>query len=158
MVRGITFLAGAMLALALAGCVPAQKVVSPRVELQNVKILQAEGLMQRLEVQLLVSNPNDFDIPLTGLDFALRLNDLDFGTGLSNTRVDIPRLGQAVVPVEIRVSLFSVFQQIQALQNRTSLDYGIAGTVYLDHLLLGNVPFERKGSMSLQDGKAFVPL
>ncbi len=158
MVRGITFLAGAMLALALAGCVPAQKVVSPRVELQNVKILQAEGLMQRLEVQLLVSNPNDFDIPLTGLDFALRLNDLDFGTGLSNTRVDIPRLGQAVVPVEIRVSLFSVFQQIQALQNRTSLDYGIAGTVHLDHLLLGNVPFERKGSMSLQDGKAFVPL
>lgn len=139
-----------ILAFTLSGCVTPRVVEQPRIALQNVRILKAEGLLQRLQVDLLVSNPNDFDIPLTGLDFNLRINGKDFASGLSNQRVTIPRLGDASVPVEVTVSLLSVFQQLQAFSKAQSLDYAIAGELHLDHMLLRTVPFDKSGSLKLR--------
>lgn len=141
-------------AVGLGGCVSPQKVEAPSIALQDVKILNAEGLTQHLQVELLVSNPNDFDIPLTGLKFGMQMNGLDFADGLSNQRIDIPRLGRAVVPVEVTVSVLAIMRQIQAVQKRDGLDYRVSGTVYLDHILLPSVDFDRQGKVDLNiDGR-----
>ena len=138
----------------LGGCVTPEKVQAPTITFQNVKLLKAEGFTQRLEVELLVSNPNDFDIPLTGMKFTMQMNGLDFGQGLLNRRVDIPRLGRAVVPVEVTVPVLAVFKQIQAIQKKKSLTYRVAGTAYLDHLLLPSIDFDRTGKVDLNiDGR-----
>lgn len=136
--------------LAIAGCVTPQVVEEPRIALQNVRILKAEGLMQRLQVDLLVSNPNDFDIPLTGLDFTLSINGNSFAQGLSNEQVTIPRLGEATVPVQVTVSLLSVFEQLQTVRKTKSLDYAIGGKIFLDHVILRTVPFDKTGSLTLR--------
>ncbi|MCA9422181.1 MAG: LEA type 2 family protein, partial [Nitrospira sp.] len=39
---------------------------------------------QRLQVDLRVRNPNDFDLEVTGLDFTLHLNDQRLARGLTN--------------------------------------------------------------------------
>lgn len=136
------------------GCVAPQKVQAPSIALQDVKLLNAEGFTQRLQVELLVSNPNDFDIPLTGLKFSMQMNGLDFAEGLSNQRVDIPRLGRAVVPVEVTVSVLAVMKQLQAIQMKKGVDYRVAGTVYLDHVLLPSVDFDRQGKVDFNiDGR-----
>jgi LEA14-like dessication related protein len=138
----------------LGGCVSPQKVEAPSIALQDVKLLNAVGLTQYLRVELLVSNPNDFDIPLTGLKFGMQMNGQDFAEGLSNKRVDIPRLGRAVVPVEVTVSVLAILKQIQAVQKSDGLDYRVAGTAYLDHLLLPSVDFDRQGKVDLSiDGR-----
>lgn len=137
-----------VVAVALSGCVTQQVVEQPRIALQNVRILKAEGLLQYLQVDLLVSNPNDFDIPLTGLDFSLAINGKDFASGLSNRRVTIPRLGDATVPVEVTVSLLSLFQVLQAARGARSLDYSIAGKIHLDTMVLRTVPFDKTGSLT----------
>jgi LEA14-like dessication related protein len=122
--------------------------------LQDVKLLNTEGLTQHLRVELLVSNPNDFDIPLTGLKFGMQMNGLNFAEGLSNQRVDIPRLGRAMVPVEVTVSVLAVMKQIQAVQKKNGVDYRVAGTAYLDHVLLPSVDFDRQGKVDLNiDGR-----
>jgi len=139
-----------LLLTALGGCVATQKVEAPSIVLQDVKILKAEGLTQRLQVDLLVSNPNDFDIPLTGLKFDMQMNGLDFADGLSNQRIDIPRLGRAVVPVDVTVSVLAIMKQIQAIQKKDVLDYRVAGTAYLDHTLLSSVDFDRRGKVDLR--------
>lgn len=149
MSRWFAPLAVIVLLAGLAGCAAPQKVVAPNIALQDVKLLNTEGLTQRLQVELLVANPNDFDIPLTGLKFGMQMNGLDFAEGLSNQRVDIPRLGRAVVPVEVTVSVLAVMKQIQAVQKKSGLDYRVAGTVYLDHLLLPSVDFDRQGKLDL---------
>jgi len=149
MSRWFASLAVIVLLAGLAGCVAPQKVEAPGVALQDVKILNSEGFTQHLRVDLLVSNPNDFDIPLTGLKFGMQMNGLDFAEGLSNQRVDIPRLGRAVVPVEVTVSVLAVMKQIQAVQKKNGLDYRVAGTAYLDHLLLPSVDFDRQGKLDL---------
>jgi LEA14-like dessication related protein len=102
-----------------------------------------------MEVQLLVSNPNDFEIPLTGLKFDMKMNGLDFAEGLSNQRVNIPRLGRAVVPVEVTVSVLSLMKQIQAVQKTNGVEYRVAGTAFLDHALLPRVDFDREGRIKL---------
>ena len=138
----------------LGSCIAPQKVQAPNISLQNVKLLNAEGFTQRLQVELLVSNPNDFDIPLTGLKFSMQMNGLDFAEGLSNQRVDIPRLGRAVVAVEVTVSVLAVMKQLQAIQMKKGVDYRVAGTVYLDHLLLPSVDFDRQGKVDFNiDGR-----
>ena len=142
------------LLIGLGGCVTPQKVVAPNITLQNVKILETEGFTQKLQVELLVSNPNDFDIPLTGLKFGMQMNGKDFAEGLSNQRVDIPRLGRAVVPVEVSVSILAVMNQIRAVQKQKGLDYRVAGTAFLDHILLPSVDFDKQGRVNLEiDGR-----
>lgn len=148
-------------AIGLAGCVTPQSIEEPRVALQNVRLLKAEGLRQWLQVDLLVSNPNDFDIPVTGLDFVLQVNDTDFAHGLANDRVTIPRLGRATIPVEVSVSLVSVFQQLRTMSKTNTLDYGIAGKIYLDNMLLRTVPFDKAGSLALRtdsEGRILAPM
>lgn len=144
------------LILAAAGCVTPQSVEAPGIALENVRLLKAEGLSQRLQVDLLVSNPNDFNIPLTGLQFSMQANGREFGKGLSGDRVTIPRLGQATVSVEIRVSVLSIFQQIQEMQSTGSLTYQVTGKAFLDHILIGSVPFDRAINVTL-DKETGVP-
>lgn len=152
MPRLIASFAALAFVLSLGACVTPQKVEAPRVQLQNVRLLQIRGLMQMIEVDLLVSNPNDFEIPLTGMDFTMKINGVDFAQGLSNATVTVPRLGRATVPVEVTVSMLTVLSQLQAVQKKGALDYRLTGKAYLDHVLLPSVSFDREGSLNLQSG------
>lgn len=132
------------------GCVAPQVVEPPQITLQNVRFLNAQGLTQRLEVELMVANPNKFSIPLTGLKFDMQMNGLDFAQGLSNAKVDIPGLGRAVVPVEVTIPILALMQQIQVAQRRKGVDYRVMGTAFLDHALLSSIDFDRQGSIRLE--------
>jgi LEA14-like dessication related protein len=147
MSRWFSPLAVIVLAAGLGGCVAPQKVEAPTIALQDVKLMNTVGLTQYLQVDLLVSNPNDFDIPLTGLKFSMQMNGLGFASGQSSQRVDIPRQGHALVPVEMIVSVLALLDQIQAVQKKNGLDYRVVGTAFLDHLLLPSVDFDRKGKV-----------
>jgi len=159
MPRSIVSFAALVLVTSLGACVTPQSVEPPRVQLQNVRLLKSVGLVQFVQVDLLVSNPNDFDIPLTGMDFTMKVNGVDFAQGLSNATVTVPRLGRATVPVEVTIKMLTVFNQIQAVSKRGTLDYRLTGKAYLDHVLLPSVSFDRKGSLSLQrGGHGFQPV
>lgn len=150
MLRRTAFFSVLALFALLGGCVTPQSVEPPGVTLQNVRILNSKGLSQNIEVDLLVSNPNDFDIPLTGLKFDMKINGRDFAQGLSNETITVPRLGRAVVPVQVTVSVLAVMQQIQAVQRTGGVEYLVAGTAFLDHVLLPSVDFEKTGKLDLQ--------
>ncbi len=150
-----------ILAVTLSGCISAQSVKSPRITLGSVRLLDSKGLAQRLQVDLLVANPNDFEIPLTGLQFTMQLNGLDFAHGLSSAKVTLPRLGEAIVPVTVTVSVVAVLQQMQAARKSSSLAYKITGEVFLDHVLVSKVPFEKTGQLGLRNKpgeRGFQPL
>jgi len=137
--------------LVIGACVTPQSVEPPRIALENVRLLEARGLMQMVRVDLLVSNPNDFDIPLTGLDFTMKVNGLDFAEGLSNAVVTVPRRGRATVPVDVSISMLAVLRQLQAVQKRGAIDYHLSGTAFLDNALLPKLDFERSGSLELRN-------
>jgi len=115
---------------------------SPEVLLVNLTPLDATMFEQRLQVDLRVRNPNDFDLEVTGLDFTLHLNDQRLARGLTNKASTIPRLGDAVMSVETTTSTLDVVRQLLNLSKRQDVNYLVEGVLYVQGAQL---PFENKG-------------
>ncbi|MDH4362022.1 MAG: LEA type 2 family protein [Nitrospirota bacterium] len=115
---------------------------SPEVLLVNIIPLDTTMFEQRLQVDLRVRNPNDFDLEVTGLDFTLHLNDQRLARGLTNKASTIPRLGDAVISVETTTSTLDVVRQFLNLSQRQDVTYQVDGVLHLQGTRL---PFENKG-------------
>ncbi|GJL50007.1 MAG: hypothetical protein NPIRA01_12340 [Nitrospirales bacterium] len=115
---------------------------SPEVLLVDITPLDTTMFEQRLQVDLRVRNPNDFDLEVTGIDFTLHLNDQRLARGLSSQASTIPRLGDAVISVETTTSTFDILRQFLTLRERQDVDYQVDGVLYVQGARL---PFENKG-------------
>ncbi len=115
---------------------------SPEVLVSNVKPLGGTLFEQRVQVDLRVRNPNDFDLDVTGLDFTLRLNDKKLARGLASQGVTIPRLGDAILTVETTTSTLDVLSQLLNLASGEDVTYHITGVLHLQDIPL---PFDNKG-------------
>jgi len=139
----IPFLCGVVF---LASCTTMTELTdqpeSPEVLLVNITPLDTTMFEQRLQVDLRVRNPNDYDLEVTGLDFTLHLNEQRLARGLSNNASTIPRLGDAVITVETTTSTFDILRQFLALRERQEVDYQVDGVLYTQGARL---PFENKG-------------
>ncbi len=114
----------------------------------NVTPLENTPFEQRLQVDLRVRNPNDFDLQVTGLDFRLELNGKRLARGLSNKEFTVPRLSDAVVPVETSTSTLDVVRQVLGLRKTQELAYRISGVFYLKD---GRLPFDNTGVLIEKD-------
>ena len=115
---------------------------APEVLITNITLLDTTMFEQRLQVDLRVRNPNDFDLEISGVDFTLSLNDQRLARGLSNKASTIPRLGDAVVSVETTTSTLDVVRQLLNFRHNQDLTYQVTGVVHAQGLRL---PFEHKG-------------
>ena len=114
----------------------------PEVLVTNVTPLEATAFEQRLQVDLRIRNPNDFDLLVTGIDFTLNLNGKRLARGLSNKDVTVPRLSDAVVSVQTSASTFDMVRQLLSLSQKQDLSYDITGLLYLKD---GRLPFDNSG-------------
>ncbi len=135
--------------LLISGCASVDDIVPPKVNLVNIVPIASGPFEQRFRVDLRVSNPNDFDIPLSGLSFDIDVNDLYFATGLSNEEVLIPRLGSAVVSAEATASSIDLFRHILNVVRAGAVEYEIRGSALVAGLGTRTVPFERDGKLNL---------
>jgi len=104
-VRGLAIIA---MLVVLTGCAALDKTAPPQITLSDIRMLEGGLFEQRFQVDLRIRNPNDFDLPIDGLTFALELNGSDFADGVSDQRVTVPRLGEAVVPVTASTTLLQM--------------------------------------------------
>ncbi|HEU4684430.1 MAG TPA: LEA type 2 family protein [Nitrospira sp.] len=125
----------------------------PEVSVANVTPLEATAFEQRLEVDLRIRNPNDFDLSVTGIDFTLDLNGRRLARGLGNQELTVPRLGEAVTSVHTSTSTLDLVRQLLSLRENTDLAYEIRGIL---HLKTGRLPFQQAGVL-LENGLAPRP-
>jgi len=85
---------------------------APEVLVTNVTPLEASAFEQRLQVDLRIRNPNDFDLAVTGIDFRLDLNGNRLARGLGNKELVVPRLSDSVTSVETSTSTLQVVRQL----------------------------------------------
>ncbi len=136
--------------LLLAGCASwFLKGESPEVLVTNITPLDATAFEQRLQVDLRIRNPNDFDLTMTGIDFTLNLNGKRLARGLGNKEVTIPRLSDAVVSIQTSTSTFDIIRQFLSLSEKQDLAYDISGVL---HSRDGRVPFNNSGVL-LEQGQ-----
>jgi LEA14-like dessication related protein len=126
-----------------AGCASwFMKGEPPEVFVTNVMPLEATAFEQRVQVDLRIRNPNDFDLLVTGIDFTLNLNGTRLARGLSNKDITIPRLSDVIVSVQTSTSTFDLVRQLLSFSRKQDLSYDITGLL---HLKDGRLPFDNSG-------------
>lgn len=136
--------------IAVTGCATwFLKGEPPEVLVTNLTPLEATAFEQRLQVDLRIRNPNDFDVQMTGLDFHLDLNGNRLARGLSNKEVTIPRLSERVVSVEASTSTLDVIRQFLSFSQQQGVGYSIKGVL---HSTEGRLPFDHSGVL-LKEGE-----
>lgn len=133
----------------LFGCagLRSDDVVPPDVQLVNIVPQDATLFEQVLRIDLRIINPNDFDLPLDGLTFDLRVNGDRVARGTSSDSVTIPRLGDGVMEVVTRTSSLAIVRQMINPPAGGVYEYEIRGAVFLKGFGNRKVPFERKGEL-----------
>ena len=131
------------LLVAMAGCASwFMKGEPPEVLVTNVTPLEATAFEQRLQVDLRIRNPNDFDLLVTGIDFTLSLNGKRLARGLGSKDITVPRLSDAIVSVQTSTSTFDVVGQLLSFSRTQDLSYDITGLL---HFKDGRLPFDNSG-------------
>ena len=134
---------GVFVLLLSAGCASwFMKGEPPDVLVANIIPLDATAFEQRLQVDLRIRNPNDFDLNITGIDFTLNVNGKRLARGLGNKEVTIPRLSDATISVQTSTSTFDIIHQVLSLSQNHDLAYNISGIL---HSRDGHLPFTNSG-------------
>ncbi len=148
-------LVGILTALIFSGCASwMMKGEPPEVLVTNVTPLEASAFEQRLQVDLRIRNPNDFDLAVTGIDFRLDLNGNRLARGLGNKELVVPRLSDAVTSVETSTSTLQVVRQLLSFSGNQSLTYHLTGVV---HTKEGRLPFDNSGVLLEQGALSGSP-
>jgi LEA14-like dessication related protein len=144
----------ALAAVGLAGCAGFGRTLeTPRISLATLQVQEAKGLETVFLVQLRVTNPNEVDLDVRGLECRLDINDREFAFGVSNARVRIPAMGSEIIPVTVYSSVLDIMRGLLGLPQREDLRYRLQGKVRLEGngWVPSTLPFDSRGSVSLKD-------
>ena len=139
------------MALALGGCATLTGLdETPRVSLVGIDPVDFQLLEQRFRVTLRVQNPNDRDITIRGLDYAIVINDKVFAQGVSGKPVSVPAWGESIAELEVVSSLERIIDQLQTFGERASpdIDYALSGHVRIDGVPFA-IPFQYRGTVTV---------
>jgi LEA14-like dessication related protein len=114
----------------------------PEVLVTNITPLKGTPFEQRLQLDVRVRNPNDYDLHVTGVDVQLDLNGQRLARGLGNQEFTVPRLSDSLVSIETSTSMLDLARHILAFRPSEELTYGISGIFYLKD---GRLPFQNHG-------------
>ena len=140
--------------LLTAGCLglpnPLTRVDAPSFLLLDVRPIPGGNLEQRLELDLLVQNRNNFDMVLDGLRLELEINDQQVARAVSNQAVSLGRLAETRVTVQASITLLDVARSLLTLGRRErngALTYRVAGDVFVAEPRSTRVSFDDKGEV-----------
>ena len=150
----------AMLTLSLTACTTAGPATYPlTVQLADLRFAQPGLLEQSIGLALRFTNPNPEPIEASGLRFTMELNGSAFGTGVSDEAFELPRLGEAVVPVTIRVQTADLINRVIGFDGRP-IDYRITGDLFqaagFGGVGGGRLAFSGESSIAIPDFQALL--
>ena len=143
----------AIACLGAAGCatIPSH-LVAPEVDLIGIQMLSTDMFAQKFKVRVKVTNPNDLEVPVRGLDYQIFLMGDSFAEGNTSDRFVLPAKGEAEFDMTITTNFVSSLGRLISrvgggkLQN---LDYEIAGTLMLDKGMIRKLPFNHRGTVDI---------
>ncbi len=147
----------------LAGCAGVTLERPLQINLVDVVPQDMTLLEQRMRIIVRIRNPNNQPVAIGGLRFSLTLNKVRLLEALSNKKVEIPRLDEAVTSVSASTTTFTLIRQMLEIDPDKPIDYRIDGTVFLDDAFGTRIPFKNEGRINLPKllnagGKSLGPI
>ena len=137
--------------LVLSGCATVN-FESPKLSVVSVGMVSADVFSQQFRIRLHVSNPNDRDLPIKGIEYKLFLQGDSFAEGLSNQPFLVPALGEAEFDTVVRTNFMSSIGRMLSKLNSSDdgkVQYAFIGTVLLSKGVLRKIPFSEQGMVDL---------
>jgi LEA14-like dessication related protein len=148
--KRIFVLLASVLALLVTGCAGLPSgMEAPTVTIADFGAGGGGFFEQQFNLKLRVQNPNNSELKIDGVSFALEVNDAPFANGVGNQPVTVARFGTAFLPVEAYSSLGGMIRQIGGfLQgDKRALRYRLRGSLSVAGGT--RIPFERSGEFDL---------
>ncbi len=128
----------------------------PDVKLQKVDVVKARLLEQEFVLHFRIDNPNDFSLPVRGLAYKVKLNDIDLAEGESNNWFTVPANGHETFEVPVTTNLWRHMKYIVKLLEDPDkpIRYRLDGEVKTGLLFGQSVHIARNGEIIPGD---FIP-
>jgi LEA14-like dessication related protein len=140
-----------VMVMLLASCATfGPKLEAPEVSLVGVQILAADMFAQKFRVRVKVDNPNDLELPVTGLEYTIWLMGDAFAEGTSDHSFVLPAMGEAEFDMTVTTNFVSSLGRLISRKGGGKLedvDYEVAGKVFVDKGLVSKIPFNHKGTV-----------
>lgn len=148
------WLAGAVVcavAVCLAACSALRpKFDVPRLTLVRIAMSSSDIFNQQFLVRVSVENPNDRELPITGIDYKLFLEGDSFAEGVSNQPFTVPAKGEIEFDMSVRTNFVSgVARLMSRLNGRNQAQYVVEGKVLTGISMLKKIPFQESGTVNL---------
>lgn len=126
---------------------------TPDVSFLGVRALDGSMFEQRLEVRLRVNNPNDIELPVNGLDVAMRVADEPFAHGVSAREFTVPARGDAEFDMIVTANAANLLWKLANAdrETREAIPYRLEGKLSTRLGLLHSIPFTESGTVSIGD-------
>jgi LEA14-like dessication related protein len=157
MQRKRTILAAAVAVLATAACAGPQQ---PEVQLEGIRI---GGLGLRggtLIAQVMVRNPNPFDLETSALNYNLQVAHpntpgqwVSFAEGSIDERVRVERRSSKILEVPIQFRYDDVGGAFRQIMDTGTFNYRVTGDVRLSEPIGRTFPFSRTGMVSMDGAR-----
>lgn len=138
---------------ALAGCATLRykNAEPPQVSITAIELAGLSIFEQKFNVSLRLQNPNDFALPITGMQYKLFVQDNAVASGVSAANVTVPAYGEQTLAVSVIGNFLTTISQLQRWHQTegTALKYRLQGSLKLADVPV-KIPFEYSGSMDLQ--------
>lgn len=141
-------------AASLGACALKPSMLAPEVSVRNVTLSKLDFSGLDLLVDLRVKNPNDVELPITGIEYAVMLQNVRVADGRQARAVTLPALGETDMPLQVTVNLLKTATElVPLLLNKRgapkALSYRVDGRVKLDWWYMPSIPFNKIGEVAL---------
>jgi LEA14-like dessication related protein len=127
----------------------------PRLAVRSLSVNRLTLYGSSLDLELELSNPNDFKIFIEGLEYCFEVNGRRWASGMRQERVRLVEENTAVLVVPIELDFTAVGQSVyQAIVRREELEYSLDAEVdvstSLRELKEASLPFDLEGRLRIQ--------
>lgn len=119
-----------LLLIIFQGCSSSIKI-KPEVALVDVTFSNITLFETSADVVVRIDNENPHPIVIDGASHNISLNGISIGKGVTDQRVEIPRLGSTTQRLTVRISNLSLVKNIQSIIDAKEYDYRVDSTLYL---------------------------
>ena len=123
----------------------------PQLTLVSIAMTSADIFNQQFLVKVNVENPNDRELPITGIDYKLFLEGDSFSEGVSNKPFTVPAQGDIDFDLTVRTNFVSgAARLLSRLNGRDQVNYVVEGKVLTDISMLKKIPFQETGTVNFR--------
>ncbi len=136
---------------ALAGCaLLVSRLTPPRLSIVNVHVRRADFWQQRLRMRVRVHNPNNLDLGVKTVSYVLDIDGQRIASGICAQGFTVPAHGTAEFDTQVTANMAGALLTVLAQGRSRPVHYRLRGRVELSRGWLRSLPFDERGSFTLQ--------